>query len=227
MIIDHQESERLRRGFAADRHAPRPEECPPPEQIGRAARGELAPREVRDVVEHLAACGECAEAWRLARAFEEEAAGEEGGTEPATPPASRWPARAFAPWAAAAAAVLALVATGLWWSERPAGPTQAPVYRQGAEVTIHSQVPEDKPLPRDHAELAWSGAPEGSTYDLSLSTEDLRTLDQAEDLEEPRYTVPAKAFDGLASGAKVLWRVEAHLPDGRTVASPTFVTAIE
>ncbi len=220
------ETERLRRGFAADRDAPRPEECPPPERLWRAARGEDGLGGVREVVEHLAACGECAEAWRLARALDEEAAGEEGGSEPVAP-AARRPTLRFAPWAAAAAAVFALVAAGLWWTARPAGPgAEPPVYRQGAEVAIQSRVPEGEALSRSHAELAWSGAPDGSTYDLSVSTEDLRSLEQAEDLEEPRYTVPEKAFDGVAAGAKVLWRVEAHLPDGRTVASPTFVTAI-
>ncbi len=221
------ETERLRRGFAADRGAPRPADCPPPESIWRAARGELGARDVREVVAHVAACGECAEAWRLARAFAEEADGEEGAAEPVAP-AGRRPVLHLGQWAAAAAAVLALVAAGLWWSGRPGEVGQAPVYRgEGGEVTIRSQVPEGRALPRDHAELAWSGAPAGSTYDLSVSTEDLRTLDQAEDLEEPRYTVPAKALDGLAAGAKVLWRVEAHLPDGRTVASPTFVTEME
>lgn len=225
MNVDSDEMERLREGFAADRGAPRPDACPPPERIWRAARGELGPRDVRGVVEHVAACGECAEAWRLARAFEEEAAGEEGAARPVAP-AARRPAR-FAPWAAAAAAALALVAGGLWWSERPTGPAPETVYRQGAEVTIHSEVPEGRALPRDHAVLTWSGAPDGSTYDLSVSTEDLRALDRAEGLEEPEYTVPAKAFDGVAQGAKVLWRVEAHLPDGRTVASPTFVIEID
>ena len=227
MNIDYQETERLRQAFAADCGAPRPAECPPPERIWRAARGELGTREVREVVEHVAACGECAEAWRLARALGEEVA--EEGAEPAPAAGGRtillpWP------WAAAAAVVLALFAAGLWWSGRPGEarrPAPAPVYRQGAEIAIRSEVPPGKALPRDHAELAWSGAPDGSTYDLSVSTEDLRTLDQAEDLEEARYTVPEKAFEGLSAGAKVLWRVEAHLPDGRTVASPTFVSAIE
>ncbi len=227
MSIDSQETERLRRAFAADCGAPRPAECPPPERIWRAARGELGPRDVRDVVEHLAACGECAQAWRLARALEEEA-GEESA-EPA-PAAGGRPILRPGPWVVAAAAVLALFAAGLWWSGRPGEarrPAPAPVYRQGAEVTIRSEVPADEALPRDHAGLAWSGAPDGSSYDLSVSTEDLRTLDQAEDLEKAHYTVPEKVFDGLAPGTRVLWRVEAHLPDGRTVASPTFVTAIE
>jgi hypothetical protein len=227
MNIDNLETERLREAFAADCGAPRPTECPPPEQIWRAARGELGTREVRGVVEHVAACGECAEAWRLARALGDEA-GEEG-VEPA-PAAGGRPILRPGPWAAAAAAVLALFAAGLWWSGRPGEarrPEPAPVYRQGTEVAIRSEVPADRALPRDHAELAWSGAPDGSIYDVTVSTEDLRTLEQADDLEEARYTIPEKAFESLSPGDKVLWRVEAHLPDGRTVASPTFVTAIE
>jgi hypothetical protein len=199
--------------------------CLEPGQVYDAARGALAPGATREVVEHLALCPDCAEAWRLAAAFEEEAG---VGAEPVD-------IRTRSPWylrpvAAAAALVLAALAAGLWWTVVTV-PQEAPVYRAGGELEIRSLVPEGEPLPRDAALLRWAlggdGAPEGTTYDLLVSGEDLQPLAEADELEEPSYRVPPAALEALPSGAEILWRVEAHLPDGRTARSPTFTTQLE
>lgn len=223
----------LREAFAArtGRAPEGPEGCPTPERIYDAARGELPPGGVRDVVEHLAACPDCAEAWRLAVALEEEAAeGEPAGApvEAARPASGRpW---YLQPLKAAAAVALAVVAVGVVWTVLRA-PEEAPVYRAAGEPEIASLLPEGEPLRREEAVLRWSPVPEdepaGTTYDLLVSTEELVSVAEADGLEEARYRVPSEALEGLPPGASLLWRVEAHLGDGRTVRSPTFTTAIE
>jgi hypothetical protein len=222
--IDHDAT--LREAFQARTGGPPPgTACPEPGRLYDAARGALPPQETRELVEHLALCPECAEAWRLAAAFEEEG---RSGAAPA-PAASRspWYLRPLAVAAAFAAAVLAV---GLWWSVVTV-PEEAPVYRAGRELEIRSMLPEGEPLARDAAVLLWrlgdDGAPEGTTYDLLVSGEDFQPLAEADELEEPSYRLPPEALEGLQSGAEILWRVEAHLPDGRTARSPTFTTRIE
>jgi hypothetical protein len=216
----------LREAFQARTGGPPPgTACPEPGRIFDAARGALPPGETREVVEHLAVCPDCSEAWRLAAAFEEEAG---VGAEPASVRTrSRWYLR---PVAAAAALVLAALAAGLWWTVVTV-PEEAPVYRAGGELEIRSLLPEGEPLARDAAVLRWrlgsDGAPEGTTYDLLVSGEDLQPLAEAAELEEPSYRVPPAALESLPSGAEILWRVEAHLPDGRSARSPTFKTPID
>jgi hypothetical protein len=199
--------------------------CPEPGRIYDAARGALSPGETREVVEHLALCPECAEAWRLAAAFEEEAAA--GAEAVSIGTRSPWYLR---PVAAAAALVLAALAAGLWWTVVTV-PEQAPIYRAAGEAEIVSLLPEGEPLDRDAPFLRWQiapePAPEGTTYDLLVSTEALESVAEATELEEPRYELPEEALTDLPPGAQLLWRVEATTPDGRRIASPTFVTPIQ
>lgn len=198
--------------------------CPTPERIYDAARGALPPGDVREVVEHLAVCPECAEAWRLAAALEEEARA--GGTV-ASPAVGRRPWY-LQPVRVAATVALALVAVAVVWTVVQA-PEEEAVWRGDGQLEIRSLLPEGEALPREEAVLRWTAVPEedpaGTTYDLLLSIADL--VSEAEGLEEPRYTIPPGALEGLAPGAEVLWRVEAHLEDGRSVASPTFTTPVE
>jgi hypothetical protein len=222
--IEHDST--LREAFQARTGGPPPgTACPEPGRIYDAARGELPPGKTREVVEHLALCPDCAEAWRLAAAFEEEAG---AAAEPA-------PATIRAPWRprllpVAATLVAAALAAGLWWSVVTV-PEQAPVYRAAGEAEIVSLLPEGEPLSREEPVLRWEvaepGAPEGTTYDLLVSTSELELVAEASDLEEPRYELPEEALADLPSGAELLWRVEAITPDGRRITSPTFVTPIQ
>lgn len=41
--------------------------CPAPEQLLDGASGELSPEDTDTVIDHIAACPSCADAWRLAR----------------------------------------------------------------------------------------------------------------------------------------------------------------
>lgn len=230
MTTTIQDDAGLREAFAARTGRPPagPEGCPEPGRIYDAVRGELPPGEMREVVEHLALCPECAEAWRLAVAIAEEAA-EAGAGEAAFRPA---PSRSWylQPLRAAAAVALAVVAVGVVWTVLRA-PEEEPVYRAAGEPEIRSLVPADGALPREAAVLRWTPVPEeepdGTTYDLLVSTAELVSVAEADGLEEARYRVPPEALEDLPAGASLLWRVEAHLADGRTVRSPTFTTPVE
>lgn len=217
----------LREAFAIEAGAPAPERCPEPDRIYGAVRGKLPEDETRDLVDHLVACPECAEVWRLAVAFEEEAAAEGG----AAAPRDRAPRRDLRAWWPAAAAVLvAVVAAGIWWSTGT-GSQESAVFRAGGDEEIRSLVPEDEPLPRDEAVLRWTAVPEEgaeeTTYDLLVSTEDLEPLVEATELREARYRIPPERLEDVPSGSQLLWRVEARLADGRRIPSPTFFVRIE
>lgn len=211
---------RLRRAFAAESHAPEPAACPQPEKIWEAVRGELPPAQARTVVEHMAACPSCAEDWRLAVALQKPATASN-----VISAAERFSVgRRLRNWGLAAAAVLALAVVGVQLVPRGDVP---PTYR-GNEVTIQSLVDEGQALPRQQFLLRWS-APEtpGATYDVEVSTEDLRVVATGDDLREPRFLVPAHALAGLPPGARLMWKVDAELPQGGRVTSTTFFTTVE
>lgn len=226
MTLDDETSATYRRAFAATEGAPRPETCPPAERLWAGRRGELSPRETRDVVEHLAECADCAADWRLAGAVAEETASGLPAAAPRTRPARSGRLLAMA------AGVLAMVAgAGLWYSVGNGlgrAPGEAPVYRQAEEQAIASQVAADAPLARGAATLAWSRvAGEGTRYDLLVSTADFSPVAEASGLEEPRFTIPAENLAAFPPGTELLWRVEAVTADGERITSPTFITPIE
>jgi hypothetical protein len=200
-----------------------PGSCPAPERIYDAVRGKLPPGELREVVEHLADCPACAEAWRLAAAFEEEA----GAAVPATMAARPFPRLV----AVAASVLVALLAVGVWWTAYRA-PEQAPVYRAAGESEIVSLLPPGEALDRSAPVLRWQvappGAPDGTTYDVLVTTyPDLVAVADASELEEARWELPAEALADLPAGTELAWTVEATTPEGRRFTSPTFVTPLE
>lgn len=215
---------RLRRAFASvPQIEPVPAACPSPEQIWGAVRGELPPGEIRQIVEHTALCASCAEDWRLAVALQkpESASNVVHATE-------RFTARQrIRNWGLAAAAALAVAVGGILWQQQALNNGEV-IYREGEQATIQSLVEEGHALPRDQFLLRWSApATPGATYDVEVSTEDLRVVASAEDLGEPQFQVPASALAGLPPGARLLWKVDAELPLGGHVSSPTFVTTVQ
>lgn len=220
MKRDEGELARLRRAFASlSQPAPAPAACPAPEKIWEAVRGELPPAELRQIVEHMAACPACAEDWRLAIALQKPETASN-----VIPAAERFSVgRRLRNWGLAAAAVLALVVVGVQWIQPP---DQAG-YR-GDELTIQSLVEEGQALPRNQFLLRWSALETpGATYDVEVSTEDLRVIASENDLREPQLLVPAHALSGLPPGTRLLWRVNAELPEGGDVTSKTFVTTVQ
>ena len=228
MNSEEEELKHLRRAFAAvSQPATAPETCPTPEKIWEAVRGELSPGEVEAIVEHTAVCASCAEDWRLARVLQT--------AEPAvsTAPAPAGVVR-YGPWqrvrtyvlAAAAALAVAVVGIQVYQAQQP--DQGAAGYREGQQDAIQSRIADGAFLPRERFLLRWSApAAAGASYDVEVSTEDLRVVASAEDLRTPELQVPASALAGLPTGSRLLWKVEADLPDGRHLSSPTFVTTVQ
>jgi hypothetical protein len=212
---------RMRRAFASlSQTAPAPQACPPPEKIWEAVRGGLPTGEIQAIVEHMAACPSCAEDWRLAVALQKP----ETASNVVIPAAERFTlGRRLRSWGLAAAAVLALAVVGVQFVRQDAGQAG---YRGDGE-TIQSLVEEGQALPRQQFLLRWSALETpGATYDVEVSTEDLRVVASADDLREPQLLVPAASLAGLPSGTRLLWKVDAELPEGGQVSSATFVTLV-
>jgi Putative zinc-finger len=223
MSQDDQKLERLRAAFAAQAlAAPDPESCPSPETIWAAVRGELPPRELREVLEHTAVCETCAEDWRLAAELERQSAAA----------AAAVPGRVihgrFGAWrplmAVAALAAGLLIAVGLYRTGA-FGPSQ-PTYREAESESIRSLLAKDQALPRQGAVLRWSPVPGAESYDVRISTEDLRLVFTAQGLKSASYSIPESALASLPPGTKLLWQVDAVLPDGTRRSSPTFTAPL-
>jgi hypothetical protein len=239
---DEQEVARLREAFAAGSGRPAPRSCPPAERIWEAVEPpEGSVDGNREVIDHVAACPDCAEEWRLALALrrEEEAEAEDGARARGAERVARPRVLRFPAWAAAAAvALLALGVAGIVWLQAPAE-SPSPVYRAGGEAageTIESLLPEGEPLPRSEPVLRWTPVPGGTTndatrgtvYEVVVSGEDLLSrIAEASGLEEPRYRIPDDVLEDLPDGFQIHWNVEATTADGVRITSPTFITPIE
>jgi hypothetical protein len=220
MTLDDPGLERLRAAFAASAEDAAPgASCPEPELLLSARRFELPPEAVRSLVAHTAACGACAEAWRLA-----------GEVIPLLPQPAVVPGPSRSrPWwggwaSALAAAAVLVVALGALLGERR-GP--APGYRRGAAPVLRSLVPEDRPLPRQACVLRWSPGPAGSRYSVDVARDDLTPIAAARGLDATEYRVPPESLSGLPKGATLLWRVEAALAGGGRLESVTFLAKLE
>ncbi|MCP4658655.1 MAG: zf-HC2 domain-containing protein [bacterium] len=193
--------------------------CPPPERIWEALRGELPPDEVREVVDHTSACASCAQDWRLAHAL-----GKRSEEAAATHLAAVRRARfgSLRPWLAAAAAAV-LIVVGVRWSEQWM-PRQESAYRGDEQAAIRSLTTE---VSRQRCLLIWEG-PEGAIYDVVVSTEDpLETISTAKELRTSEHLVPESSLAKFPAATKVLWRVDAVLPDGSRLSSKTFVSPLK
>ena len=128
--------------------------------------------------------------------------------------------------AAAAAIVLGFGGAVLFQAviDRPAAP---PTFRSGKTIEIRSLVPESETLRRDSCLLSWSSAGDGSSYDLEITRETLETIVIERSLETNEYRVPPDALALVPQGGKIVWRVEARLPDGRRITSGAFIHRLE
>lgn len=218
---DDQELASLRAAFTAPAAAPDPESCPAPEKIWEAVRGELPPAELRQVVEHTASCAACAEDWRLAAELGRQSAAA-AVTAPGKVLQGRFGWRPLMTAAALAAGLL--LAVGIY---RTAFNPAPPTYREAGSEAIRSLVPEHQALPRQGAVLRWSPVPGAESYDVRISTEDLRLVLTAQSLKTASYAVPESALATLPPGSKLLWQVDAVFPDGSRRSSETFSVEVQ
>jgi hypothetical protein len=203
----------LRDAFAAAaEEAPPAAGCPDPDRLWAGARGELDPEDAGALVRHTATCPACAEAWRLAREL--------------PPPAdvvdlaAARPRRRGTVWFAASAVLAAAAAVLLYLRFRGGGGDERSEYRGGAPE-IRLLVAPGTELARDQVVLRWAPAGEGARYDVHLLTAELQPLDRALDIGTTSHPVPAARLSAVPPGAELYWRVEAVLPGGRRLASPT------
>lgn len=237
--LDDATVERLRAAFRAGDTLQATGEPVDPERVWRAVSGESSPEERREVIARVAADPAWASAWRLAhelhQAASEATAREARETVPE--PGTRRDAERPKPrghrfhftwsrpaWGALATAALVLVVVAVMPRPEDEG---APRTRGADTATLVSQVPEGTPLPRAHCVLRWSGGPPGTRYSLQLSSEDLSVVHREDSLTRGEYAVPEKVLSALPPGAKLLWQVEARLPDGEVRRSATFVNRVE
>ena len=217
-------SDDLERRFRAalpDRDDP---ECPTADVYWAAAAGELPFERVRALVDHGATCARCAEAWRIL--VDVRRAASEAGAEASDPPPLRSlvggaPARPrLRTWTLLPPALSAVAAVGLWVVLRPAPVHPPPVERgTGNGAAVRAESPEVQPA-RD-AVLRWSEVPGASSYNVTVLTPDLVVVHQAVGVSGREFRLP-EAVRQRAAGSELLWNVDAVMPDGRTVASPTF-----
>ena len=217
-------SDDLERRFRAalpDRDDP---ECPTADVYWAAAAGELPFERVRALVDHGATCARCAEAWRIlvdVRRAASEAGAEASDTPPLRSLVGGAPARPrLRTWTLLPPALSAVAAVGLWVVLRPAPVRPPPVERgTGSSAAVRAESPELQPA-RD-AVLRWSEVPGASSYNVTVLTPDLVVVHQAVGVSGREFRLP-EAVRQRAAGSELLWNVDAVMPDGRTVASPTF-----
>jgi hypothetical protein len=194
--------------------------CPDTDRLVASGRGELEPRDERDVLLHIGRCTACAAAWRIARDVAAPAEPLRFSVRTRSSVPQRW-------YRLAAAAVLCAAAVGLGVIYWPSGKAPVPIYRAPEGQSLRSTVDADEPLPREHFVLRWTAGPEGTFYDLRVLGARLEPLVRVEGLDRPEYTVRAEALEQLPAGTRVLWQVTAHLPDGQRIESETFFAVIE
>jgi len=210
---------RLRESFQALAELPGPDLSPElRERIWLAVSGELPPVERRALVDRMATDPACAEAWRVAHEMWQSLHPADAATS--VKRTTWW----TSPWLAAAATVLVVTAVGIVsLVNRP----PADEFRASPAYTVSSLIAADMPLPRDKFLLRWTPAPEGSRYQLRVTSEDLRVLVSAADLMTPEFVVLPAHLSALPNGAAVFWQIDVWLPTGERTTSPTFVVRVE
>ena len=66
-----------------------------------------------------------------------------------------------------------------------------------------------------------------SVYDVLVATEQLDVVARATGLEAHEHRLAAEDLAHIESGSRLVWRVTARLPDGRTIRGPSFLVTLE
>ena len=102
---------------------------------------------------------------------------------------------------------------------RPAPIEPPAVERGGGSEEFHAESPPVQPP--GNAILRWPEVPGARSYNVTVLTQDLVVVHRSVGLSSHELRLP-EAVGQRAAGTGLLWNVDAVLPDGRTVASPTF-----
>ncbi len=193
--------------------------CPPAARLWESVRGRCDRRRLEAVILHIGECAACAAAWRLARDLRRD---ETGATVLAKP--ARWFRRTWVQAAAFAAALI--VAVGLAVQLRTAHREPVSEFRGQEGDWIQPLVPSGRPLPRGRCLLRWTPGPTHTIYDVRVTTEDLRAVARSLGRDRAEFLVPPESLNGMPSGARIVWQVTAHLPDGGKADSRSFIAEI-
>ncbi len=210
--------DRLRRAFASgDPPAEAPGPSPSPEEVWRAAAGELDPARTRELAERLVDDPQLAREWRIALDLVREERGAAAGDT--VPFRTRWRRPLLA---AAASALIALGTAAMWHLARP----RAPVYRAADRPGIEAVAGDREALPRDVFVLRWSPIEGATAYRVTVSDARLELVHEQDGIRATSLHVPPEDLESVAAGERVLWQVTAVTDDGTTVTSPTFVVTV-
>jgi hypothetical protein len=196
------------------------EDCPEADKLVLSGRGELGPAKDEEVLLHVARCTACATGWRIARQVGSR-------REPSIHPAAVIPLyrRTWMRMAGAAAVLVVAVSVGLLFVVPDGeGPT---IHREQEDELLRSLLEEDQSLPRDRFILRWSTGPEGTVYDVVVTSHRMEPLTRGLGLERAEFHVPAQVLESTESGSRILWQVTAYLPDTRRIESKTFFVKVE
>jgi hypothetical protein len=210
-----EEFEKLSRAWGAREQSPGHEQHPDAEELYEAASGNLERERRLEIIDHVAKCAECTQAWRIAL----EAGAREAASSVTQRPLTQRPWR----FALAASVILAVgLVTYLVIPVDHGVPQYRDVVDPLAPVSAIGST-----LPRDRFVLRWSAGPPGTTYGIRLSTADLAPLLTQSGIAVTELVVPAPVLANVKAGEELLWQVEARLPDGRRVVSQTYVVRAE
>lgn len=213
-------AEPLRRVFAAG-GAAATSACPPADRLWAGAARALERAELEGLIDHVATCGPCSDAWRIAVDVQRDEA--PGLPRRAVVPFR--PRRAWTPvaWAAGIAASAVLV-IHLAVPRMPAPPPSSdagPI--RGAQPGAPAGLVDDgAALPREACILRWSETGAGAQYFVRVLDERMTVVTRGEWLDRPEFTVPREALARVQAGARLFWQVESRAADGTRRASPVY-----
>ena len=214
--------ETLKTAFVNGSWETAPEGCPDTETLWASAAGELDSAADEALILHLARCPQCSSVWRLAREM-----GAAGGVDDGTVVSiegvrrSKFSKRRVVLAFAAAVLIGVGLSTVMYDHRDVVGP---PVYREQREDFSVSDSSEIPVMSRTDCRLRWKAGPDGSTYDLVVTDENLDVLVSIKNLSDPEYRIDP---EDLPPSGEIFWRVTVHSPDGEVRSSETLTTRIE
>ena len=188
-------------------------DCPSPETLRAASRGELGAGALEAVAQHVFTCEGCAEDLSASAALMAEADGQPGLAMRGGVRGRKFALAGLA--ALAAGLLLILLRSPSHRTENIRGSAiEDPVRSSPRQVSSAAQR-------KSGATLAWSAVEGAVRYEVRISTEGLELLDHASVAGRTTYPIPAPVAE-RGRGEPLLWQVEAVLAGGGKASSPTF-----